>query len=168
MDMDIFDLAKVKKLFGGGGGRTGTAIPADETGIRIFFNHSNTITETNAILSKLTFVQTPFLEYPVYLVYANFFTSTIGAVIVVINLGGEYIISVVDNVNAGSGTDLYNSLNGNNEGSFNGWNELCTDLGNALPQGILPGTAAALTDFNGIPVGAENEKIKNVISVTPF
>ena len=166
--MNITEYAIAKKLFGGGK-RGGTAIPAGEDIDRIFFNIGNTTEETNAILSKLTFVQTPLLDYPIYIVYARAVSLVQGEFYIVLNLGGEYLISCVTNAAEGIGADLYNSLNGNGSDGVNGWSEFSCDLGTVIPGGtsVYKG-GAILTDVEGIPVGLENDKIKNVLSITPF
>lgn len=167
--MDIFELAKAKKMFGGGK-REGTAIPAGQPVKRIYFNIENTKEETNAILSQLTFVQTPLMDYPLYAVYANTEDGDLGSFVYITDEGeGMYHIGVVYRISTSIANAFYSSEN--YSGNYNGWlpaND--SETGFPVIVGVLPVFHAGqtLTDFNGIPVGAENEKIKNVLSITPF
>ena len=73
----------INGLFGGGGGkREGTAIPVGQPVSKIYFNTNNTIEETNAILSQLTFVDLGFGS-PMCLVYANTIDGDVGNYIAV-------------------------------------------------------------------------------------
>lgn len=174
MDMDIFDIAKAKKLFGGGGGkREGTAIPRGEDVTRIYFNTHNTAEETTAILSKLTYLQTPLFEYPVNVIYATNYAETVCCIILAVKIGEDrYVLTEVNDIVSKNSFDFFNTAIYSENG---GWGEAkvkgiygnLLDLVFAYSMRVLP-SGVPLTEFNGIPIGAENEKIKNVLSITPF
>lgn len=164
--MDIFELAKAKKLFGGGK-REGTAIPVGQPVERIYFNTNNTAEETNALLSQLTYMQTPLSADPIHPIFAyidpngNGYT---GKVIYAIHIGNAYFISCATDLINQVGDTLYST-----SGIFNGWNYKNLDnTGLTCMVGAVVLNSVSLTEWNGIPVGAENEKIKNVLSITPF
>lgn len=170
--MNITEYAIAKKLFGGGGGgsgkREGTAIPVGEAVERIYFNIHNTIEETNALLSQLTFVPTMLLEYPLCPIYAHSADGATGWFVFVVKAEDNYAIELVTDVQQKHGVTLYRSYDRN---EHNGWIQST----NIDPYWIIPmgmclsyENGQALTDYFGMPIGAENEKIKNVLSVTPF
>lgn len=167
--MDIFELAMAKKLFGGGGGkREGTAVPAGTVVEKIYFNTGNTKEETEALLSQLTFVETPFAADPIYPVYAQTADGDSGRFLFVVKITGGYAIAFSESLSADETCFVFYSYY---EESANGW----VYMPQGVPTNILPtgvqltgGSGLSLTDFNGLPVGAENEKIKNVLSITPF
>lgn len=176
---DIFELAKAKKLFGGGGGkREGTAIPVGQAVEKIYFNTNNTIEETNAILSQLTFVDLGFGS-PMCLVYANTIDGDVGNYIAVSKNNGNYDIMLITSITQENGPThtIYSSTR--EAGGCNGWINAEANAfyyqGAYWSQRIYFSNAMEmlnngenLTDFQGVPIGAENEKIKNVLSITPF
>lgn len=183
---NITEYAINKKLFGGGGGkREGTAIPRGVAVDRIYFNTENTIKETNALLSQLTYVQTQLLEHPICAIYANAATEApyYGSFIIAIKVSdSEYWLAEISNITDALSYNFYNSSYYKWK-KTNGWknlyktevaygdNAICgymwiTSMFVLKELGEMPFTP--LTEFMGIPVGAENEKIKNVLSITPF
>lgn len=163
--MDIFELAKAKKMFGGGGGkREGTAVPVGERVEQIYFNTNSTKEETDAILSQLTYIQTDLFPYPVYPIFMLSDGGTFSQPIYLfaVNLGGEYNIRGGVDISSGETFVIYNSR----EMAGNGW---ASNLGDVVVM-----TAAVFargegsTEFIGMPIGTENEKIKNIVSITPF
>lgn len=180
--MDIFEIAKAKKLFGGGGGkREGTAIPRGEVVERIYFNVNNTAEETLAILKQLTYVQTPLLPFPINVIYANTADGVTGSVILAVKLDDtEYCISELWDITSEDDYILFRPHIGTIQAAgFNGWNFEYKDGDSGVGYtskyrrvGIyamdLYTEGQPLTDFNGIPIGTENEKLKNVLSITPF
>ena len=166
--MNITEYAINKKL-SGGGKRTGTAIKADQYLYKLYFNTHNSVEETNAILSKLTFVQTPFLEYPIYIAYANTVDSNYGSFIVVTDVGdGTYTIGVVTNIAEMKFVNLYTGVDYGAD-IYNGW--VCPvdqETSWVVAGAYILSQYNCVTDIYGIPVGLENEKIKNVLSTTPF
>ena len=58
-------IVEVEGGTGGGGSVEGTAIPVGVAPQRVYFNLNNTIEQTNAYLSQLTYVQTDLFEYPI-------------------------------------------------------------------------------------------------------
>ncbi len=183
--MDIFELAKAKKLFGGGGSgsgkREGTAIPYGQPVEKIYFNTNLTVEETNAILSQLTYVTTPLLSLPLCAIYANTADGNTGSFIVALREsdGGTYYNYRLQEITNISNEEYFQFYGG--YASYidykrsNGWVSFSKE---SKPDAIWDYTGVnsmfvyhkgqTLTDFNGIPVGAENEKIKNVLSITPF
>ena len=173
--MGITKLAFAKKLFGGGGGkREGTAIPAGEEVNLIFFNLSNTIEETNAILSQLTFVQTPLLQHPIYAVYARTDDGNEGIFVIVVKMDeNHYAISQISNIANATSCEVFNGAN-SSDWRYQGWLYSVANTRYALCDLVVSGGAVMpddympITNLSGIPIGAENEKIKNVLSITPF
>ena len=158
----------------------GTPIPRGEVVEKIYFNTNNTAEETLAILSQLTYIQTPLVPYPINVIYGNTADGVTGSVIYAIKYSDtEIAIQELQNINSQNFLVLFNSDSTTLRGAgFNGWNF-------ATVLGFNPGSARrneevgihsmnvyaggqALTDFNGIPIGVENEKLKNVLSITPF
>lgn len=175
--MDIFELAKAKKMFGGGGGkRKGTAIPAGEVVERIYFNTANTREETCALLSQLTYIETELSEAPIYPIYVNINENNKGDFVLAIKYNStEYGIMYMYGVDV-SPAVLFGLTE--NPTANNGWLyggvEYRSAIGfiNYLDAGVqfvcLNKIGQPVTDFMGLPIGTENEKIKNVLSITPF
>lgn len=172
----ITELAIAKKLFGGGiGKREGTAIPAGEVVERIYFNTELPVEEMLAYLSQLTYVQTPLLEYPLCAIYANTTDGQTGIFIVASKLSDtNYVINLVTNVTEKDFVLLYGTpfVDSGDMGYYNGWHKARDFKHNSADFDLVVDSlgvyGASIADFNGIPVGAENEKIKNVLSITPF
>lgn len=161
---------------GGGGKREGTAIPYGQPVERIYFNTNNTQEETRAILSQLTFVQTPLMENPIYAVYANTEDGNLGSFLFVSKSEGDpdhYEISEVKNIEK---VDVLGYFWSGSSTIDNGWElQVALSGGSAYARisTLLEGVGVCnwgttLTDFGGLPIGTENEKIKNVLSITPF
>lgn len=160
---------------GGGANVEGTAIPVGEKVKKIYFNTNLSVKETNAYLSQLTYVQTDLLPYPICAIYARTADGVTGIFIIAVKVDEEwYELSVITDIVNKYAINIYSpqSLTENN----NGWyyssygvgsndNRLYIGGGNVVFDGT---DGIALTDFNGLPIGAENEKIKNVLSITPF
>jgi len=168
----ITEMAINNALFGGGGGkREGTAIPVGQHVDRIYFNTELPVEETNALLSQLTYVQTPLSEMPLCGIYVNTENGIYGQFIVAIKGNDEsYSIECIVNLQLGVGATLYDSKFTVDRSSYNGWG-YTDSIGSASLTCVLHSLradGASIADFNGIPVGAENEKIKNVLSITPF
>jgi hypothetical protein len=147
---------------GGSGGSTveGTAIPVGEPVERIYFNTNLSVEEVNSYLSQLTYVDVG-VETPIHAIYAAMTDGTHCLGMFVAKSGDFYEILTFTSLDFSDCTSLYRSYDG--EGGFINYSEpeqyLC---------GIKTYSFPSVTDFNGIPVGAENEKIKNVLSITPF
>lgn len=176
---DIFDLAIAKKMFGGGK-REGTAVPADKSVERIYFNTANTREQTNALLSQLTYIE-GVMEYPMHIIYANSAISTskgwADCLILALKDGDNYMLEELF-MNSGGDIDaqyFYNSNNAEWE-QTNGWYGAPKNWYDGLQcdfysvDSIFVACAGSLNSsaIDGIPIGAENEKIKNVLSITPF
>ena len=184
--MNITEYAINKKLFGGGGGkREGTAIPQGERVYRIYFNTGLPREETNEILSKLTYVQTPYFDYPANIIYALVDEALNGHIIMAAKTPlsdgeiGHYIMYLNSPFNENVRYGIVNLFSPRSDiveaDVNNGWDySLC---GGDFNWGVMQTGSIGLlgysecypvTDFNGLPIGAENEKIKNVLSITPF
>lgn len=146
----------------------GTAIPVGEAVDTLYFNIYNSVAETNAILSKLTYVKTALLDYPIYVAYANTHDGNSGNFITITNMGdGVYTIANVYNIAELLYMDVYDGSDGIER--YNGWSDRIVGQQEHITAGIRLSTwAPVITDLLGIPIGAENEKIKNVLSITPF
>ncbi len=173
--MNIIEYAKFKKMFGKGGGSVapveGTAIPVGSAPGQIYFNVNNIREETDAYLSQLTYVQTDLFEYPISLICGYLFNEK--PVIVYAEqkltpLGHCYAIYcfVLDSI-----IELYNSAKNDYVLYNNGFVVEDLDLVQRCSGALvfrLKDDVTVLTDFYGLPLGLENEKIKNVLSITPF
>lgn len=174
--MNILEYAKFKKMFGGGKGSVapveGTAIPVGEAVGRIYFNTNLSVEETNEYLSQLTYVQTPLYEYPISVIYAEQNGDQICALFatLITTDKNDYQIMVTSDIRI-EPMLLFNSR-GVDRWRNNGFrvepNDLTTYAYAVETNSIAWEDYIALTDFNGLPIGAENEKIKNVLSITPF
>ena len=177
--MNITELALYKKMFGGGGGkREGTAIPYGQPVERIYFNTENTKEETDALLSQLTYVE-GILNCPVHFIYANTLDGNVGNFIFVMNTGTGYEITLLTALTETSGAKEYTIYASNSDVINNGWwtngDTVFTHNSVAWMQTLwVPNSmevihsGETLTEFMGVPIGTENEKIKNVLSITPF
>ena len=170
--MNITELALHKKLFGGGGGkREGTAIKAGEVYEKIYFNSNNSMEETRAILSQLTYVDIGIGD-PVYFVYGNTADGVNGTFLYIEDLeDGVYQIMEMKNISTRECV-CYFSV-----GECRESNSWCYWAGSQDAEIQIPMLIAgvpvyaegqSLTDFMGLPIGTDNEKLKNVISATPF
>lgn len=167
----ITQMAINAALSGGGGKREGTAIPVGRPVDMIYFNCHNTMDETNEILSQLTYVDIGF-GAPMYIAYATLETETSGTVLAVLEIDHDAkqytIVEVKDLSTLSTITYFWGALGNRTEG----WQILSEQPfmeAYALIAGVpVLSWGQSLTEFNGIPVGAENEKIKNVLSITPF
>ena len=178
--MDIFELAKAKKMFGGGGGkREGTAIPYGQPVKKIYFNTENTKEETDALLSQLTYVE-GILSSPVHFIYANTLDGDLGYYLYVKKDDSAYEIRLLTSLTGAGGSNEFSIYSSNAEAIHNnGWwtmDETMFYYNGAywsqtlwIPNAMSAiGSGTTLTDFMGVPIGAENEKIKDVLSITPF
>lgn len=174
--MDIFELAKAKKMFGGGGGkREGTAIKAGEVYEKIYFNTKLTYPEIYDIVASLNFIQTPLYSNPIYPIYANTGDGSTGTFWLAIQGNGYYQISEIYDISNPDDGVCYWYFGGFNDGfnKTNGWRywteyPISLDVSMLIAGVPIYSNGVSLTDFSGLPIGTENEKIKNLISATPF
>lgn len=164
----------LSKITGGGGSVEGTAIPVGEKVEKIYFNTNLSIEETNAYLSQLTYVE-GITNYPCYIVFANSKGFGIG-----IEKQDEETYRIFHLSFKSNGEMWFTTY-------FRGqWFTLVTEqkygeeyytqldptlaiIPSAIFSDIDGGDlGSSLNDFDGFPIGAENEKIKNVLSITPF
>lgn len=143
----------------------GTAIPVGEPVERIYFNTNLTVEETNAYLSQLTYVQTDLFESPIACPHIMSYDSeTVIAIIIEKDAAwANYAITIYRVNFSDSSKNYYLKI------YDDGWyieRALSVDCSiNGYWVGL---SYPSLTDFNGLPIGLENEKIKNVMSITPF
>ena len=169
--MNITEYAMFKKMSGGGGGkREGTAIKAGEVYEKIYFNTNNTSAETANILSQLTYVDAG-LGDPVYPVYANTSDGENGTFLFIMNFqNGFYQIMEAKSISTMDGACYF--INDSDHSESNGWCYWIDSPSIDVPMLVagIPVIAygISLTDLQGLPIGAENDKLKNVISATPF
>jgi hypothetical protein len=157
----------LSKITGGGGSVEGTAIPVGVPVEKIYFNTALSVEETNAYLSQLTYVDIGF-GTPINILYAQTSDGNEGTIILARRVEGGYSINIVGNVSEGKSDAVF-------VGGANGigWSshrlENVTDTVYCHFNMIdIVNISPVLTNFNGLPIGAENEKIKNVLSITPF
>ena len=156
----------------------GTAIPQGTAPTYVYFNLNNTIEQTNAYLSQLTYVQTDLFEYPVYGI-CGYLLNDIPILMFAIALKEEG--SELHKICVARGNiinDIYSAgkiLDTTVMSEYyenNGFKIFDADPYSFLSRAMGFCTTATettpLTDFMGLPLGLENEKIKNVLSTTPF
>lgn len=156
----------------------GTAIPVGVPVEKIYFNTNNTIEQTNAYLSQLTYVQTDLIEYPLYPVYAYVRDGVLRGIAVLSMGNNSFVIGYVngngslkvlygdDTAHTGWETQINNGYEYSVATDFMGNNLTYANLHNGVFLELSNADFSA--DLDGLPVGAENEKIKNVLSITPF
>lgn len=143
----------------------GTKIPIGTWVGTIYFNTGNTVAETNEILGRLTYVQTPLLPRPIYPIFAYTSDGMSGVFIFAVDMGGGlYNITWASDLTGSSYVDVFK---GQIDNANNGFMTLGVGGITALFNGFDV-NFSSLSDFSGLAVGSENEKIKNVMSITPF
>lgn len=163
----------LSKITGGGGSVEGTAIPVGVPVEKIYFNTSLSVEETNAYLSQLTYVD-GITAYPCYIVFANSRGFGIG-----VEKQEEETYHIFHLYFEPNG-EVWRATYFKEEWSTlvtevkygEGYNTRFSATIAVTPSVIFDfnnnSLGTSLTDFNGFPAGAENEKIKNVLSITPF
>lgn len=173
----ITEMAINNALFGGGGGkREGTAIPVGQHVDRIYFNTELPVEEMRAYLSQLTYIQTPPSAAPSCAIYVNTANGQTGIFVIATKISNnDYAILCITNVANGEFASLYstNVVDSQDQGYYNGWQKAYNfayagDVQLDLTVNSIAVNGTSIADFSGLPVGAENEKIKNVLSITPF
>lgn len=143
----------------------GTKIPIGTWVGTIYFNTGNTVAETNELLGRLTYVQTPLLPRPIYPIFAYTSDGVTGVFIFAVDMGGgEYNITWASDLSGSSYVDIFQ---GQIDNVNNGFIMMGVGGITALFNGFNI-NFSSLSDFSGLAVGSENEKIKNVMSITPF
>ena len=165
---------------GGTGSATveGTAIPQGSAPTYVYFNLNNTIEQTNAYLSQLTYVQTDLFEYPVYGI-CGYLLNDIPILMFAIALKEEGIElhkicvargNIINDIYSDGkiwGTTVMSEYYENNGFIITDYDPY-SFLSRAMGFCTTATETTPLTDFMGLPLGLENEKIKNVLSITPF
>lgn len=167
----------LSKIIGGGGTAPveGTAIPVGVPVEKIYINLNNTLEQTKEYLSRLTYIQTPFFDVPICPIFVYMGDSINGVFLFAIqynNDSNDYGIGAVSSLQQEGYLGLYCGLKEeqyNRHEGIIGSNFSTAGITYYL-KGFYIDTlgAISLTDLNGIPIGLENEKIKNVLSITPF
>lgn len=181
--MNITELAIYRKMFGGGGSPApveGTAIPTGYTISHIYFNKNNTIIQNAQYLSQLTYIQTDFFEHPICGIYGMLVNDKPVIIFASKEVVNDYETADIFRVQILLGENLYDLFVGSRLENWNLQNHIVNngfitsdmDLMVVFSDGVELAKGVEgrvpLTDFNGLPLGVENEKIKNVLSITPF
>lgn len=146
----------------------GTPIPIGKKVKEIYFNTINTTEQTDAYLSQLTYIQTQFLPDPLYPIYAYTEDGTTGCFIIAQKKSDDnYIITVIEDVINQSFIDIYDSREPLNN-SFITYYDDYTNGFDYYMNGFFLNNKESLSEWNGLPIGTENEKLKYVLSTTPF
>jgi hypothetical protein len=168
-DGTIRELAIYKKMFGGSGGTPaiveGTAIPVGEKVEKIYFNIALSGDEANKYLSQLTYIDIG-IGVPLNMLYAQTNDGITGYFFVVFKMDIEsyHIVLITDIANENI-DGIFEEAKWRESSMVNvGGYKTHWTYGSIGFDSDLP----VLTEFMGLPVGAENEKIKNVLSITPF
>lgn len=163
--MDITKYAIAKKLFGGGK-RTGTAIPVGQPVERIYFNLSASALEVNECLAQLTYTDTGLYRTIAYIIYAWVDPNKSG-------FEGEFLFAL--KLEDGSYSICYSNDILDPDATIvlyhEKWEHNRAIVNNTIMYSVVGALftyESSVTEMLGIPVGIENEKIKNIISVTPF
>ena len=161
----------LSKITGGGGSVEGTAIPVGVPVEKIYINANNTLEQTKAYLSQLTYVQTPFFAFPIYPIFACVGDGGEGLYLFVIKYDTHYELIGCSSLEKEIGCMIYTNDDRKQSNRTEGvYDYRINDSGVVLVNKpyYIESKRASLTDLNGLPIGAENEKIKNVLSITPF
>lgn len=133
----------------------GTAVPNSGYVEKVYFNTSLNIDELIDIFSNLTYYQTPFLDNPLYPIL---FTTSGRVIFIEKSSSGNYtIINAGNVVDQTSGTIIFASkIN-------NGKIEIASfDISECnINENVI-------NEYSGLPIGAENSKLKSLVSTTPF
>lgn len=179
-EYDVNDKEKVvvavEGSTGGGSSVEGTAIPVGGAPEKIYFNLNNSVKQTNDYLSQLTYIQTDLFEYPIYgicgysineypiIMFARK-EEVLGSLNVPIVTYGIWCLTTSGNL-----IELYNTEEWGGENK--GFKTIDFDPIQINSYGLVycwyDDKSTPLTEFMGLPLGLENEKIKNVLSITPF
>ena len=148
----------------------GTVVPIGVPVDKIYFNSNLSKEETVNYLKELTYIQTGLFENPVYCpfisdVNGDFDLNDVLFVLIEKKDENKYNISMNYmnfSRNEIGGITIFDS-------SAFGWNsrEFAIGVGGSVASLDID-NRPSLSDFQGLPIGLENEKIKNVISMTPF
>ena len=163
--MNIVEYAKLRKMLGGGGTPSKpTAIPTGKVVDKIYFNANLSNEQVDAYLSQLTYVDIG-VGNPLNLLYVQTSDYNGGIFVFAGKFDDGYGIFCWNTVSTQSGTVMYTSTSGVAHDQL-----ISGDTKVFIPyvQYDLTCEEPILNDFMGVPIGAENEKIKNVLSITPF
>ena len=139
----------------------GTQVPNSGYVDMVYYNYNLTIEETNNILSQLTYIQTPLHQKPI----SGLLLTENEMGIIAVDWGDGYEFLYLPNLTGTAWVTLFNSSATTNT-SLDGWNSF-EETEEAYR---LLGTfeANVLSNYNGIPIGTENDKITSLFSTTPF
>lgn len=147
----------------------GTAVPIGKPIDKIYFNTSLSTQETINYLKELTYIQTDLLPTPIYCPFimdTGINLSEFVAVLIAKNAQNDYSLFVVNSKLTGNGYELQGSKS--IFLAIGGWHlEITVGVDGSVNE-LNALNNPSLSDFQGLPIGLENEKIKNVISMTPF
>ena len=138
----------------------GTVVPNSGYVEKVYFNNKLSADEVYNILSQLTYIETPFLTYPVYpILFANdgnpvmFVAKYIGSVS---NLTYYDIFLSTDITNPETAVTILN---------MDSSNDILIVEFNNTEYTI---NKEVINDYSGLPIGIQNDLISSLVSSTPF
>lgn len=147
----------------------GTAVPIGKPIDKIYFNTSLSTQETINYLKELTYIQTDLFSEPVYCPFIMSTSSdSLDLVFILISKSEEennYIITL-NSINLSGEYSIADKIFGATYDK--GWYQERIAGVDGSVNALNAFNNPSLSDFQGLPIGLENEKIKNVISMTPF
>lgn len=167
----ITEIAINRKMYGGGK-REGTAIPVSEIAERVYFNTSASKEEVDAVLSQLPYVQTDLFAVPIYIAYlevTSWNPSFMFGILIAQHEEGYDIRAMRGNINDPGGVGesiVYNAVAGWGANIADGGFDISGHISSVLCNDTECDYAPS--DYNGLPIGAQNELINGVLSITPF
>lgn len=118
----------------------------------VYFNTKLDDSEIISILSQVTYIQTPFLDYPLYPILC---TESGSPVVIAVKLSNtEYEIDIITDIVNETYERIYSSYLINGVKGFYKNNYKIN--------------AVAINNYNGLEVGVENDKLSLLVSTIPF
>jgi hypothetical protein len=157
----------LSKITGGGGSPAiveGTAIPVGAPVDTIYFNANLSNEQIDAYLSQLTYTDIGFGN-PVSLLYAQTSDYNSGIFLFVSQGYDGYAVLCWNTISNQYGAIMYSSTVGIPNEQYNTEH---SKVSIPYVQYDITCEEPVIIDFMGLPIGAENKKIKNVLSITPF
>lgn len=156
---------------GSGGNVTGTAVPVNANVDKIYFNNNVSADYWYSKLELLTYLETPYIPIPIYPIT---FSSDATKIILITKIFNdsehlfEYSIGIF-NLNTMSSIELvevgFTQIIINNN-SLSGKIVIYND--SLVTNYSYQYGTYSIDEFNGLPIGNQNELLKDLISITPF
>ena len=148
----------------------GTAVPTNQVVEKIYFNHYLSDEEWVSMLDTLTYIETPLLPIPICPIY---FSSTGNPIIIIENHStitrSVYNFTAITDISTQTFTNLaqFQKVTDNMIDQYvHLWN---TTISNSLNSDYsYNANAYGIDNYSGLPIGYNNELLKNYISITPF